>query len=84
MYRKAITVNIDGRRNICGTKLREYRLSQSPKLSQRKLANHLQRHGLDIDAVVIKKIENGQRTVTDIELKVISDILGIPITTLLS
>ncbi len=84
MYRKTVSKRADGRKNICGLKLREYRLSKSPKISQRMLAEQFQRHGLDIDVVVIKKIENGQRTVSDIELKAISDILGIPITTLLT
>ena len=84
MYRKTDSINAEGRKNICGLKIKEYRQSKSPKISQRMLAEQFQRQGLDIDVVVIKKIENGQRTVTDIELKVISDILGIPITTLLS
>ncbi len=49
-----------------------------------QLANCLKRYNLQKIFHTLKKIENGQRTVSDIELKAISDILGIPITTLLT
>ena len=55
----------DGRCNLCGEKLREYRLRQG--LSQRQIADLLQLHGLDIDKNAIQRIEAGKRFVTDIE-----------------
>jgi len=84
MSKRSIIETKDGRRNICGAKLKEFRLTMSPKMSRRKLAEQLQCKGLDIDVVVIKKIEEGVRLVTDIELKAISDALEIPISILLS
>ena len=56
----------DGRCNLCGIKLREYR--QTRALSQRQVADLLQLHGLDIDKNAIQRIEAGKRFVTDIEL----------------
>lgn len=37
----------------------------------------LQLEGLDVDKNVIQRIECGQRFVTDVELKVISSVLGV-------
>lgn len=56
----------DGRCNLCGTKVREYRLARA--LSQRQVADLLQLLGLDIDKNAIQRIEAGKRFVTDIEL----------------
>lgn len=56
----------DGRCNLCGEKLREFRLKQG--LSQRQVADLLQLRGLDIDKNAIQRIESGKRFVTDIEL----------------
>ena len=66
----------NGRNNISGAKIREYRLALEPKTSQRMLADLLQVAGLDIDKNVIQRIENGQRFVTDIELKAIAEVLN--------
>lgn len=43
------------------------------------LAEEMQRHGADLDKNMIQRIESGQRYVTDIELKLFSEVLGIPI-----
>ena len=51
----------------------------SSDLSQRMLAEEMQRHGADLDKNMIQRIESGQRYVTDIELKLFSEVLGIPI-----
>lgn len=67
----------NGLNNICGMEIRAYRLSTSPKTSQRMLADMLQREGLDLDKNAIYRIENGKRFVTDIELKIISKVLNI-------
>ena len=47
------------------------------KTSQRKLADLLQVAGLDIDKNAIQRIESGMRFVTDIELKIIADVLQV-------
>lgn len=43
----------------------------------------LQRAGLDIDKNVVQRIESGKRFVTDIELKVIAEVLGVSYQSLL-
>lgn len=73
----------DGRNNICGLKIMEYRKLHK-SLSQRKLADMLQLNGLDIDKNAIQRIESGQRFVTDIELKVISKVLNVTLDQLLN
>lgn len=67
----------NGRNNICGIQIKNIRQSLNPKVSQRELADRLQRRGLDVDKNVIQRIESGQRFVTDIELKVIAKELNV-------
>ena len=67
----------DGLNNICGEKVRAYRLAMSSKTSQRKLADLLQVEGLDLDKNAIQRIEAGTRFVTDIEIKTIAKVLGV-------
>lgn len=66
-----------GLNNICGSRIREYRKAMPEKTSQRKLADMLQMQGLDLDKNAIQRIESGHRFVTDIELKIIADVLGV-------
>ena len=66
-----------GRNNICGVQIRQYRLQMSGKPSQRKFADMLQLAGLDVDKNAVQRIESGERFVTDIELKVIAQVLGV-------
>ena len=68
--------NQNGRCNICGEKIAQLRKSIQPKVSQRGLADLLQLKGLDLDKNAIQRIESGQRFVTDIELKVLAEVLG--------
>nr|WP_288825205.1 helix-turn-helix transcriptional regulator [uncultured Clostridium sp.] len=65
----------DGGNNICGQKIREIREKLPEKTSQRKLADMLQKVGLDIDKNAVQRIESGRGFVTDIELKVIAEVL---------
>lgn len=66
-----------GKNNICGEKIKRYRLSYPGSPSQRRFAEMLQREGLYVDKNVIHRIETGIRTVTDIELCAIVKVLGI-------
>lgn len=75
--------NIDGSLNICGSKIAIMRKSLNPKVSQRAFADMLQLKGLDLDKNEIQRIEAGKRFVTDIELKIIADVLQISIDKLL-
>lgn len=69
--------SVSGRNNICGSKIKEYRKAMPVKTSQRKLADMLQVRGLDLDKNAIQRIESGRRFVTDIELKIIAETLGV-------
>lgn len=73
----------NGSNNICGKKIKELRLQLPEKTSQRKFADMLQIHGLDLDKNAIQRIESGARFVTDIELKIIAQVLHVICDTLL-
>lgn len=65
----------DGSNNLCGQKLAQIRKGQ--KLSQRQLASKMQLLGYDVDNFFIRRVENGERFVTDIDLKIFCEALGI-------
>ncbi len=71
----------DGRNNLCGTRIAEIRKAQ--KLSQRKLAAKMQLLGYDVDNYFIRRVENGERFVTDVDLKIFCESLNVHITDLL-
>ena len=79
MYQRFSTKSPCGTNNLCGTNIKKYRLSKNGTYSQRMLAEEMQRHGADLDKNMIQRIESGQRYVTDFELKLFSEVLGIPI-----
>lgn len=66
-----------GQNNICGRNIKRLREQLPEKTSQRKLADQLQMAGLDIDKNAVQRIESGKRFVTDIELKVIAQVLAV-------
>ena len=68
----------DGSNNLCGKNVKRLRLQQKPPLSQRKLAIKLQLLGNEVDNHVIRRIENGERFVTDIELEMLSKVFDVP------
>ncbi|HAN10113.1 MAG TPA: transcriptional regulator [Clostridiales bacterium] len=67
--------DFNGKKNICGSKIRESR--KNKKLTQQQLAAKLELMGITIDRVTITKIENGERICLDFELMGIAQILGI-------
>ena len=73
----------DGKNNICGRKVRKFREALPSSPSQRGLADLLQLEGLDIDKNAVQRIESGQRFVTDIELRVLANVLGVSYSDLL-
>ena len=73
----------EDKNNLCGDKIREYRLSYHTKLSQRALADKMQLIGIDLDKNAIQRIECGKRFVTDIELKAFSEVFGISVSDLI-
>lgn len=71
----------DGRNNICGVKVAKLR--KGLRISQRELADRLQKDGLLMDKNAVQRIESGQRFVTDIELIYLSKVLNVTINDLL-
>ena len=67
----------DGTNNLCGKKIAEIRKKQ--KLSQRKLATKMQLLGFDVDHYFIRRVENGERFVTDIDLVIFCRALDVSI-----
>lgn len=72
----------DGRNNLCGKRLAEIRKSQN--LSQRKLAAKMQLLGFDVDHYFIRRVENGERFVTDIDLVIFARSLDVKISEIVS
>lgn len=70
----------NGRLNITGLYIKEYRHEHN--LSLRDFSAFLQVHGLDWDYHIVHRTEAGLRVVSDIEVKLLSEILQIPIETL--
>lgn len=69
---------IDGSKsNITGEKIRQYRKKR--KMSQQQLSVKLETLAVYICRGSISRIEDGSRTVTDIELYGLSQILQVPI-----
>lgn len=66
----------NGKNNICGEKIYQLR-TNTPKMSQRVLAEKLQLEGIDVDKNAIQRIECGKRFVTDIELRALAIIFGV-------
>jgi len=64
-----------GEKNLICSRLIELRRQQN--LSQRDLAHKLQLAGYDMDKNVITRIETNKRYVTDIELRALSQVLGV-------
>lgn len=62
-------------KNLISKRLIELRGQQH--LSQRDLAHKLQLTGYDMDKNVITRIETNKRYVTDIELRALSEVLGV-------
>lgn len=72
----------NGKKNICGNRIREAR--QKRRMSQSELAAKLQVQGVIIERDSISRIESGTRFVADYELKIFSEILRVPLEWLLS
>lgn len=73
---------VDGTNNLTGKKIAEIRKRRG--LSQRKLATKMQLLGFDVDHYFIRRVENGERFVTDIDLVIFSRALETPIEELLA
>lgn len=61
----------DGKKNLVGARIRALR--KGAGLSQEELMAQLQLLGMDAERGVIKRIENGDRVVGDLELKLLAE-----------
>lgn len=66
-----------GRKNLCGDRVREARARN--KITQADLAARLQVAGVIMERDSVSRIEIGTRFVTDYELSVLSDVLGVSV-----
>lgn len=72
----------DGKNNLTGPRIAELRKCKG--LSQRRLAAKMQLLGFDVDHYFIRRVENGERFVTDIDLVIFSRALEVPVSEFLS
>ena len=71
----------DGRNNLCGKRIAQLRMEKH--ISQRKLSYQMQLLGYDVDNHFIRRVENGERFVTDIDLKIFCEALDVSIADIL-
>lgn len=70
------------RLNLCGIHLKRIRLERHLTLADIQATLELD-YGIALDRTNLGRLENGERTVTDIELAVLAHLLGVPIEQLL-
>ena len=71
----------NGRKNLCGNRVKEARARLN--ITQADLAARLQVAGVTMERDSVSRIEIGMRFVTDYELSVLSDVLGVSVEWLL-
>lgn len=71
----------NGRKNLCGNRVKEARARLN--ITQADLAVRLQVAGVTMERDSVSRIEIGTRFVTDYELSVLSDVLGVSVEWLL-
>ena len=71
----------DGKKNLIGPRVRELRRAKG--LSQEQMAAQPQLLGMDSERGVVKRIENGSRFVTDLELCLLAEYFQISVAELL-
>lgn len=76
---RAYTYN--GKRNICGDRIREARLKR--RFSQSDLCKLIQLAGIPMERDSISRMESGYRYVADYEILTIADILDVSVLWLL-
>jgi hypothetical protein len=66
-------------RNLSGQRIALARIARHPAMSQAKLSKRLLKYGLHLNQVIISRIENQDRGVTDIELVAIAHCLRVSV-----
>ena len=70
-------------KNIVGARVQAARLRAKPAMTQAQLAEALSEEGVAIDRAGISKIEIGDRSVYDFEVKALAKVLGVTLDWLL-
>lgn len=63
--------------NVTGRRIKQLRMAREPRMRQADLARSLQLKGFRIDRAGVAKIEGGFRQVSDVELLLIAEVLGV-------
>ena len=71
-------------KNVVGPNIRAARNRATRKVSQAELAARLQAMGVSLDPSAISRIENGGRSISDIEILAICRALDVPVTAILT
>lgn len=71
----------NGKKNICGERVRQARVIQ--RLRQEDLAAKIQTQGVNMERDSISRIEIGTRFVSDFELKIFAKVPGVSVDWLL-
>lgn len=74
--------NYDGKKNLCGDKIREARMLK--RMSQSDLAAKMQTEGIILERDSISRIEIGTRFVADYELMIFARVLKVNVEWLLT
>lgn len=68
-------INLDGRRNVSGERVRQMRTKK--RMTQADLAARVQTTGVILEQDAISRIESGSRMVQDYELRALAEVLGV-------
>lgn len=71
------TYTIQGKRNVCGDRVRQAR--QLQRFSQSDICLKLQLAGIPMERDSLSRIESGNRFVTDYEIMALAEVLGVSI-----
>lgn len=72
------------KRNFVGTRIRKARKIANPPVTQKDLIARLDLLGMKIDQSILSKIENGQREISDIEIRTMAKALKVSISWLMN
>lgn len=76
------TIKFDGKLNVIGYKIKEYRIKNN--MTQKELTEKLQLLGIDINKNSLQKIERRDRVIKEYELAAFSQIFNVSTDELLS
>ena len=74
---------VDGKNNLCGSKITQLRRGMTPVLSQEELSEQFCAYGININERTIEKIETGERFVTDKEILAFAKVFRVSVEELL-